>query len=185
MTTKVQEIWKDVVGYEGLYQVSNIGRVRSINFKGSGCTRIRKQDISNNGYARVDLWKDRNGKHFLVHRLVASAFIPNDNNLPEVNHKNECQLDNRVENLEWCDRRYNLCYGTRVRKVLDAYKRIGFSKAEKAVLQFTKQGELVAEYISASEASRKTGISQGHISSCCLGRKGRRSIGGYIWKYKQ
>ena len=114
------EIWKDIKGYEGLYQISNKGRVysipRSIN-KSDGKTqfvrgRILKPYIKQNKYLEADLCTEGKVKRYLIHRLVAEAFIPNPNNLPEVNHKNEVKTDNNVENLEWCTPKYNTNYGT-------------------------------------------------------------------------
>ena len=101
----MKEIWKDVVGYEGLYQVSNLGIVR--NYK---TLKEVKTCQWHKGYERANLFKDNQRKGYYVHRLVAQAFIPNPKNLPIVNHKNEISTDNRVENLEWCDSKYNLNY---------------------------------------------------------------------------
>lgn len=103
-----QERWKPIFGYDGLYEVSDLGRVRS---KHSGEWTVLKQKNSRCGYLRIGLWKDRKQKFLLVHRLVANAFIPNDNIFnDQVNHRNECKSDNRVSNLEWCDRYYNMHY---------------------------------------------------------------------------
>lgn len=103
-----QERWKDVDGYDGMYQVSDLGRVRSLKY---GKVRVLKQSKVGMGYLRVSLYKDNNEKYFPVHRLVAQAFIPNDNIFNnEINHINECKTDNRASNLEWCDRRYNTTY---------------------------------------------------------------------------
>lgn len=107
------EIWKDIKGYEGLYQVSNMGRIKSL-----GNNKTRKEKIlslkpSNDGYIRVYLCKNGKQKPFSVHRLVAQAFLPNPDNLPEVNHIDENKENNHVKNLEWCDRKYNMNYGSR------------------------------------------------------------------------
>lgn len=102
----MRELWKNIEGYN--YQVSSKGRIRNKNTKA-----IKKTFINERGYVIVSLYKDKRLKTFRVHRLVAKAFIQNPNNLPEVNHKNELKTDNRVENLEWCTREYNLAYGTR------------------------------------------------------------------------
>lgn len=103
-----QERWKDIFGYEGMYQVSDLGRVRS---KHRGEWTVLKQKNSRCGYFRIGLWKDRKQKFLLVHRIVAQAFIPNDNLFnDQVNHKDENKQNNRASNLEWCDRYYNMHY---------------------------------------------------------------------------
>lgn len=107
------ETWKDIKGYEGLYQVSNLGRVKSLNYNHTGNVKVISSRVCNSGYLRVQLHKDGVRKKLLIHRLVAEAFIPNPLNLPEVNHKDEDKTDNRVENLEFCDRTYNINYGDR------------------------------------------------------------------------
>ena len=108
----MDEIWKDKKNYEGHYQVSNFGRVKSIKF---GKEKILKQSIRH-GYYCVVLSKNGILKNYFVHRLVAEAFIDNPDNLPQVNHKDECKTNNIVSNLEWCDRKYNINYGTRTEK---------------------------------------------------------------------
>lgn len=103
----INEIWKDIDGYNGLYQISSLGRVR--NKKGRLISPRKKW----NGYIEVQLYKASKKKHYQIHRLVAEAFIPNPNNLPQINHKNEIKFDNRLENLEWCDNSYNVNYSKR------------------------------------------------------------------------
>lgn len=184
-----KEIWKDVVGYEGYYEVSNFGNVRSIDRyvnHSSGGERISKgkylkQQILK-GYKRVQLSKERKVKHHFVHRLVAFAFIPNPNNLPEINHIDEDKTNNNVENLEWCDTKYNINYGTRLQKcskILTNRKDLS-----KYVLQYTLDGEFVNEYPSVSEAHRQTGIRINSISQCCNGHKRYTHAGGYKWCFK-
>ena len=107
-----KRIWKDIPGYEGLYQVSNTGQVRSLNYRQTGKTKILKQHTDKNGYKKVGLSKNGKVKTYAVHRLVAKAFISNPNNLPYVNHKDENPSNNAVWNLEWCDCSYNTSYGT-------------------------------------------------------------------------
>lgn len=124
----MQEIWKDIKGYEKLYQVSNLGRIRSLDriilqyngyddgerlYKG----KILKPCIKPNGYSQVGLWKDKKVKWFIIHRLVAETFIPNPENKPQVNHKDENKQNNNIKNLEWCSCSYNINYGTRNDKV--------------------------------------------------------------------
>lgn len=126
----IEEIWKDILGYEGLYQVSSYGRVRSLDrydrmnhfLKG----RILKLYTRKGGYLFVQLHLNGKGKNYLVHRLVAIAFIPNPDNLPEVNHLDEDKTNNRVENLEFCDRKYNINFGTRKDKVRNTAIKNGY-----------------------------------------------------------
>lgn len=103
----MEELWKDIGGYEGLYQVSNLGRIWSYK-----TNKILKGSIDSHGYRQVDFRKDGKRKTILLHRLVAKAFILNPDNLPQVNHKDENPLNNHVNNLEWCTQEYNLSYGT-------------------------------------------------------------------------
>lgn len=154
------EIWKDVVGYEGLYMGSNLGRIIAVK---SG--KIRKIARDKDGYFQIGLMK--NGKRFYpkVHRLVAEAFIANPNSFPIVNHKNEDKSDNRPENLELCTVAYNNSYGSRVR----------------AVLQFDMCEHFVREYPSINEAARKNKIDAKTIYRWCrkIGGVGR----GYKWYF--
>lgn len=108
------------------------------------------------------------------------CFIPNPDNLSQVNHKNEIKTDNRVENLEWCDCIYNINYGSRTKKATE--KNTNNPKNSKPVLQFTKDGKLVAEYPSTREVKRRLGFDCGHISECCRGKY--KSAYGFIWRYK-
>ena len=142
----IEEIWRPIEGYEGLYEVSNTGRVRSLDMYvkcGYGSYRLRKGKvlspvIKDNGYLQVGLYYNGKYKMFLVHRLVAQAFIENFDNLPEVNHLDEDKSNNSVDNLEWCDRSYNLKYGTvRIRSINTKIKKgyvneenVGLSKEE-------------------------------------------------------
>lgn len=171
------EEWKSIIRFEGLYDVSSEGRVRSLWDGRHKIHRIKvlKPRKNKGGYLHVNLWKDGEMKTFKVHRLVASSFIKNPLNKSDVNHKNEIKTDNRVDNLEWMTRKENIKYGTRTERC---------SKAQsKPVLQYTKEEVLVKEYPSTIEASRHTGINQGSISSCCIGRI--KSAGGSLWKYKK
>ena len=105
--------WKDIPGYEGLYQVSNIGEVKSLNYKRTGKSHLLKQAKDRDGYFKVILVKDKKHKNKSVHRLVAETFLDNPGNLPQVNHKDENPGNNLVTNLEWCTAKYNVNYGTR------------------------------------------------------------------------
>lgn len=171
-----KEIWKDIIGYEGLYQVSNFGRVKSFKF---GKERILKPGTNKYGYLIVILCKNGKVKHFYVHRLVAEAFIPNPHNYPCVNHKDECKTNNNVNNLEWCTYTYNNNYGTKIERIS---KNRDTSKYFKPILQYTLDGVFVREWKSIAEAGRN-GFNQGHITDCCRGV--RKTHKGFIFKYKE
>ena len=173
------EIWKDIEGYEGLYQISNFGRVRSLNYRGTGQTKVLSPGEGGRGYLLVNLCKNGKTKKYQVHRLVAEAFIPNWFDDPQVNHIDEDKTNNRVENLEWCSAKYNINYGTHNKRV---FEKTTNGKLSKPVLQFTKTGEFVREWPSISEAERN-GFNNGHIASCCRGE--RQTHKGYVWKYKE
>ena len=164
------EEWKDIEGYEGMYQVSNQGRVKSLKF---GKEKIRKCREMSNGYLVVGLCKEGKRTDKLVHRLVAEAFLPNPNNLPQVNHKDENPSNNNVENLEWCTPKYNCNYGTRNQRC----------SSPKRVDQIDKvSGEVIRQWESTAECSRN-GYSSGAVSECARGV--RKQYKGYVWKYLQ
>lgn len=165
------EIWKDIEGYEGLYQVSSEGRVKSLgNGKSNNSKeKILKSNKNRGGYLKVDLHKEGKKKNYLIHRLVAQAFIDNPNNLPEVNHRNEDKTDNRVENIEYCNRKYNINFGTRT------------EKTQKPILQFTKEGKFVKKWDGIREVERELGFSHSHISKCCKGKL--KTAYGFKWCY--
>lgn len=117
-----KQCWKEILGYEGLYQVSNTGRVRSLNYRRTGKTKVIKQSTNKGGYKSVCLYKDGKLKGYSVHRLVALAFIPNPLNLPQVNHIDENPSNNAVWNLEWCTPKYNSNYGNCRKKISEANK---------------------------------------------------------------
>lgn len=167
----MEEIWCPIKGYEGVYEVSDKGRVKSLKY---GKERILKPIRNLNGYIQVKLRKNGDNKMCCVHRLVAQTFIPNPDNLPEVNHKDENKENNSVQNLEWCDRKYNNNYGTRNQMVS--------MKLSKPILQYTKSGELVREWKSATDVQRTLGYAYQHISNCCTGRY--KSAYNFIWKFK-
>ena len=172
------EIWKDVVGYENLYKVSNLGNVMSFWGKTPKLLKLKKD---NSGYLRIELHIcKRTRKCFLVHRLVAQAFLPNPNNYPVINHKDENPLNNNVNNLEWCTQKYNCNYGTvRERLSRSLTNRKDLSKP---VLQFDKNGNFVKEYLSMSDAEKKTGIKHNNICRVCQGKL--KYAGNFVWKYK-
>ena len=159
------EIWKDLEDYPN-YQVSNMGRVKSLKFSKE---KIMKSSKNNNGYFVVSLCKEGKIKNYLVHRLVAQAFLPNPDSLPEVNHKDEIKTNNCVDNLEWCDCKYNINYGSRT------------EKTQKPILQFTKNGEFVRRWDGLRQVERELGFDNGNICSCLKGKY--KTIGDYIWGY--
>ena len=179
----MEEIWKDIKGYEGKYQISNYRRVKSLNYHRTGKERILKAGDNGHGYLFVELCKDGKTKTCRINRLVAQAFLENPQKLPEVNHKNEDKTDNRVENLEWCSKLYNINYGTGIKRSAEkrAEKMTNNPKLSKPVFSVDKETGLIMWWQSAMEASRQTGIAQGNICACCKGRI--KSAGGHIWFY--
>lgn len=115
-----KQYWRDIPNYEGKYQVSNTGRVRSLNYGRTGKIKVLKQGTKDNGYKVVVIYKNGKRKKYLVHRLVAQAFIPNPNNYPIINHKDENKTNNAVWNLEWCTYEYNVNYGNCKQKIKEA-----------------------------------------------------------------
>lgn len=178
----MEEIWKDIPGYEGLYQVSTFGNVVSLNYNHTRERRMRIPRADRGGYLYLCLHKGGVTTTKKIHRLVAEAFIANPNNYPQINHKDECKTNNNVDNLEWCDQAYNNRYGSRMRKVLDAHKRVGSPKAERPVVKLDKYGTIIDEFISISEAARQVGVRRESLRDCVLGRQ--RTCVGYVWRYK-
>lgn len=191
-----QEIWKDVVGYEGLYQVSNLGRVKSIRGRRpSRDNPSNRKDVimaSHSGAARylgVSLRKEGNSRTKTVHRLVAQAFLPNPLGFPCVNHKDENPLNNRVENLEWCTQEYNANHGSANSKRSQSNSKHA-PYYGKEICAFNKNGEFVGQYASAMDAAKelqiastcKRAIIRG-INLCCLGKSA--SAYGFKWEYAE
>lgn len=117
------EIWKDIKGYEGRYQISNFGNVMSLNYNNTGKPHLLAPSKDKDGYYQVGLSMKQNRKYFRIHRLVAEAFIPNPENKEQVNHKDEIKNNNNVDNLEWATVSENINYGTRNQRVADALRR--------------------------------------------------------------
>ena len=153
------EEWRDVPGYEGMYEVSDWGRVRRNG-------RILKLRKDGQGYLFVSLYKNGTKKEAYIHRLVSLAFIPNPNNYPEVNHKDENKTNNAVENLEWCTRKYNANYSL-----------------AKPILQYDLLGNFIREWPSATKVEEELGIYYSSVSKCCSGRY--NSAGGFVWRFKE
>ena len=173
------EKWKDIVGYEGRYKASNIGNVISLNYLHTGKQKELKQAVLTSGYCAVNLCKNGKSKLYSVHRLVATAFLPNPNKYKEVNHINENTKDNRVENLEWCDRLYNANYGT----LKTRFRNIRAKNHCKPIYQYTMYKNFIAEYQSAREITRKFGFDNCYICRCC--KNGIGVAYGYLWSYNK
>ena len=192
------EIWKDIEGYEKLYQVSNKGRVKSLEreivYKDGRKKMLQEKilhlSLNDLGYYHVMLSKNGMPKRYKVHRLVAKAFIPNPSNLPIINHKDENPKNNNTENLEWCDQKYNVNYGTAIER--GKSKLQNRSDLSKRVVQFTLDEKFVAEYNSASEVERiNPQFKTSSITRCCRGGQILNdkwqtitTYKNFIWRYK-
>ena len=191
------EQWRTAV-YDGIvyddYQVSNLGRILSLDYKNTGKPGLMNPGETSNGYLRVKLWKNGESKTCLVHRLVAFTFLPNPENKPYINHKIERDegkkinmvifnedgtIDKERTSIEWTTYKENNDYGTRNERVSKAMTN---GKLSKPVLQFTLDGEFVREWPSTREIERQLGYNNANISACCLGK--RKSAYGFRWEYK-
>lgn len=166
------EIWKPIEGYEGIYEVSTKGRIRTLRTN----KIVTPKNIK--GYSAVRLYKNGKDRQFYIHRIVAKAFIPNPLELQEVNHKDENTKNNNLNNLEWCDRKYNANYGTAKQRSLE--KRLPLMKRCKTV-QKDESGKIIAVYNSIKDAAEQTGFKRQNIQSCCAGKQKR--CHGYIFEY--
>lgn len=200
-----KQIWKDISGYEGKYQVSNTGKVRSLNYQGTKGKVVRLKLYNNNhGYMMIELNKNGKKKKYSVHRLVALAFIPNPNNYPIINHKDENKTNNTVWNLEWCTPKYNINYGNCRKKISESHKgkqftdehRKNLSEAckgryageknpkAKPILMFTLDGDFIKRFEWIGAANEYLGKPKYYnsINRCLRGKS--KTAYGYIWKYE-
>lgn len=184
----MQEVWKDVSGFENKYKVSNLGRVKSIFIysDNNAIKRFRREKILHKikksiGYEQVTLSKNNTQGIYLVHRIVLSAFLENKENKPQVNHKNGIKNDNRLENLEWCNASENGLHSYRVLGRV-RIKRFGKDNhRSKKVIQKTSNGEVVKIWESMNEAHRELNYDSGCICRCCKGESKEHK--GFKWEY--
>lgn len=184
----MKEIWRDIKDYEGLYQVSNLGRVRSLDryVKHSrGGVMVRRKGCllkptTNKGYKMVALSKNNTIRYYLIHRLVAEAFIPNPENKPYIDHINTIKTDNRVQNLRWVTRLENE-NNPLTRKHRSQSLKGENNPSSKPVLQYDKEGNFIKEWEYIKLAAISTNINESCISRCCKFKL--KTAGGYIWRY--
>ena len=185
-TASSNEIWADIPGFEGSYQVSNRGRVRSCDRYIKASRGMQKKHgqiirpmLRPNGYLTIGLYMNGKRTERYVHRIVALLFVDNPNMYDEVNHKDENKTNNCSENLEWCTHGYNINYGTAKEKISKTRLEKGYGAIPVAQML---DGKIIATYKSASDAERATGICASAIRKVCLGRSKFKSAGGYSWK---
>lgn len=167
------EIWKDIKGYEGKYQVSNLGNVRG--------KKVLSPKINKNGYKEVSLYNGKQ-KSFYIHRLVAEAFIPNGNKLPQVNHINGDKTNNCVDNLEWISNYDNIQHSIRTGlRDIQTIANITKEKCGKKIKQYDRDGNYIREWLTIREASRELGIERQAIIKVCKGK--HKSTNNFIFKY--
>lgn len=188
----MKEIWKWIYGYENMYQVSNFGRVRSVD-RYVYCEvspnklqhiygKVLKQGTNHKGYPIVYLSKDGKQKTITVHRLVALTFIENPLNLPQVNHIDGDKTNNQVNNLEWCDNSYNQIHAHKTGLFPKYEDTIGWGRPARAVAMFDlNTGEILRTFDTLASVKRETGINQFNVRSVCVGD--RHHAGGYGWKF--
>lgn len=172
----MEEEWRDIKGYEGYYQVSNMGRVKRLKITGKDGRTYRERILApvyNTRYLNVSLCKNGTVTQHSVHRLVCMAFVENPNNYPHVNHKDENRLNNNADNLEWCTAKYNNNYGTVIKRRAKA--------KQKAVIQMDLYGRKIKKWDSLKIAAKHLGIRRTGIIAVCKGRQ--KTSGGYKWCY--
>ena len=174
----MKEIWKDIPGYDGVYQVSSFGKIRNSKML------ILKQNTIKGNYKRISLHKNKKIKNYLVHRLVGEVFIPNPLNKKEINHKDFDPTNNCVDNLEWVTSSENSKYSYDYSKnqcKREINRNFCKEKFSKEVLQFDKNNNFIKKWSSIHQINNKLGYSVSNISRCC--RNEQKLANGYIWKY--
>lgn len=181
----MNEIWKDINGYEGMYQISNLGNVKSLNYRKTGKEQILKPGKNKDGYLQVVLCKNGEHKKYYVHRLVLQAFKGDIPEGYECNHLSEKKEDNRLDNLNLLTRKENNNWGSRTERAGKAVSKALTNRNDlsKTVLQFDLEGNLINEFPSAREVERSLGFAEGAISKCCSGKY--KYAYGFIWKYTE
>lgn len=177
----MQEIWADIEGYEGLYQASNLGNIKSLL-----TSKLLKASVNSSGYLKVELHNKGKVKVFYVHRLIASTFIPNPSNKPQVNHRNGNKLCNSIDNLEWVTASENQIHAInkRLRRPSPMFGlKGGLSPLSKPILQYDKNGILVKKWNSIADVEYTLGFHRSCISNNLIGNT--KSSYGYIWKYEE
>ncbi|MBQ8207049.1 MAG: HNH endonuclease [Bacilli bacterium] len=181
----MQEIWKDIKGYEGLYKASNLGRIKSMPRHGTHVREehILKQNVNRKGYSIVGLTKNSKTSTITVHRLVANAFIPNPNNLPQVDHINDNKKDNSINNLQWITNEDNMkkAWLTGARSIEKTYKRGKENCRAKIVNQYDLKNNYIRTWYCIRDIEKELGFDNRNISACC--RNKRPTAYGYKWKY--
>lgn len=189
-----EEVWRDIKDYEGKYQISNFGRVKSLSFNKTGEKKLLKPHDNGKGYLTVCLWKNNKYEHKYIHRLVAETFIPNPDNKPCIDHINTIRNDNRVENLRWATYIENLTNPITREKNSNTHKEIyqgsnnpNYGNTGKSnplsipILQIDLFGNIINIWYGAAEAERKGNFCASTITKCCKGKKHTHK--GYIWIY--
>ena len=174
----MKEIWKDIKGYEGLYQVSNLGNIKSLNYNHTKKEKILKPLKRKDEYLKIRLYKNKKYKTYFIHRLVAEAFIPNLNNYPIINHIDENRSNNYVKNLEWCTQKQNVQHSinTGTRKLMREYGRV------RIVGQYNLNNKLIKIWNALIDIEKELGYNATSIWHCC-NNKTKKSY-GFIWKYE-
>lgn len=181
----MQEIWKDIPDYVGIYQVSNLGNVRSITYQGIPKIRILKPKYHHSGYVMYTLCKNKVHKNIYAHVLVARSFIPNQNNKPNINHIDGNKHNNVLSNLEWVSRSENTLHAIKYlgHNPFSAKGKLGAKHhASKPILQYSLDGELLKRWDCMSDVQRELNIKVCSIVNCASGRQ--KTSHGYIWKYE-
>lgn len=192
----MEEIWKDIKGYKGLYQVSNLGRVKSLERYQQNHSKLQKVEeklktihTKSNGYQYVQLYKDNIMKNLHIHRLVAQAFIPNPENKPQINHIDGNKQNNNIDNLEWSTSNENNKHKWDIGLQKPSKKQSIITKGNnrkyksKPIDQLDLNGNYIRTWLNAHEASRQLGIDRSTISQCCRGGRRNKTAGGYKWRF--